>query len=179
MTAEQLIAEQKATLSTAYGLAGKSFESVQQLVELNLATTRSTLKEGTEFAKCAFTAQDMQVLLTHQAEALQSMAGKAAAYNRQVAEIVRATAGVFAKAAASKIDDTQSKVSAAMDQLGQNAPAGFEAPVYLVKSSIAAAHKAYESLQQAIQQASDLAQTNVETMTAQAARVTKTTSSKR
>ncbi|MEN9887911.1 MAG: hypothetical protein RL758_2489 [Pseudomonadota bacterium] len=178
-TVEQLVAEQKANVQAAYGLAGKSFEGVEQLVELNLAAARASLKESADFTKTALSAKDVQTLLAQQAEALQAMAGKATSYNRQVAEIVQATAGEFAQAAESKVNETQAKLAAVIENLGKNAPAGFETPVNLVKSSVAAANNAYESMQKAVKQATDLAQANVEAVTTQATSVTKTASKKR
>jgi phasin family protein len=178
-TVDQVIAEQKAALQTAYGLAGKSFDGVEKLVELNLAAARASLKEGAEYTKAALAAKDVQALMALQAAALQPAAEKAAAYNRQVAEIAQATAGAFAKVAEAQVAEAQAKFAAVVENAGANAPAGFETPVNLVKSSLASANNAYESVQKAIKQAADLAQANLEAVTAQTTSVVKSASKKR
>lgn len=178
-TVDQVIAEQKAALQTAYGLAGKSFDGVEKLVELNLAAARASLKEGADFTKAALSAKDVQSLLALQAAALQPAAEKAAAYNRQVAEIAQATAGVFAKAAEAQVAAAQAKFADLVDNAGANVPAGFETPVNLVKSSLASANNAYETVQKAMKQAADLAQANIDALTAQSTSVVKSASKKR
>lgn len=172
-TVDQLIAEQKASVQAAFGLAGKSFDKVEQLVELNLAAARASLKEGADFAKSALAAKDVQALLAVQTAALQPLAEKAASYNRQVGEIAQAAAGDFTKLAEAQVADAQAKFASLLDNLGQNAPAGFDTPVNLVKSSLAAANNAYESVQKAVKQATDLAQANMEAVTTQATAVAK------
>jgi phasin family protein len=178
-TVDQLIAEQKAALQTAYGLAGKSFDGVEKLAELNLAAARASLQEAADYTKSALGAKDVQALLALQAAAVQPLAEKAAAYNRQVAEIAQSTAGAFAKVAETQVAEAQAKFAALVDNVGQNAPAGFETPVSMMKSGIASANNAYESVQKAFKQAADLAQANLEAVTAQTTSVVKTASKKR
>ncbi|MFM2112412.1 MAG: hypothetical protein RLZZ271_1072 [Pseudomonadota bacterium] len=178
-TVDQLIAEQKATVQAAFGLAGKTFDGVEKLVELNLAAARASLKEGADQTKAALAAKDVQALLALQAAALQPMAEKSAAYGRQVGEIAQATAAEYTKAFEAQVAEAQSKFAALVENLGQNAPAGFETPVAVVKSSLAAATNAYDSVQKAVKQATDLAKSNMEAVTAQATGAVKTVSKKR
>src|SRR5664279_2271672 len=46
LTAEQVLASQKATIETLFGLTGKAFEGVEKLVELNLTATKAALSEA-------------------------------------------------------------------------------------------------------------------------------------
>jgi phasin family protein len=178
-TVDQLIAEQKANLQVAFGLAGKTFDGVEKLVELNLTAARASLKEGGEHAKAVLAAKDVQALLALQAAALQPVAEKSAAYGRHVSEIAQATAAEYTKAVEAQIAEAQTKFASLVDNVGQNAPAGFETPVAVVKSSLAAATNAYETVQKAVKQATDLAQANIEAVTAQTTGAVKTASKKR
>jgi phasin family protein len=179
LTVDQLIAEQKSNVQVAFGLAGKTFEGVEKFVELNLTAARASLTESSDYAKSVIAVKDVQQLLALQTAALQPLAEKAAAYNRHVADIAQATATEYAKVAEAQVAEVQAKFAALVENASQNAPAGFETPVALVKSAMAAATNGYESVQKAVKQATDLAQANIEAVTAQASGVAKTTSKKR
>ena len=51
LTAEQVIAAQKANIQTLFGLTGKAFEGVEKLVELNLQVAKAALGEVAETAQ--------------------------------------------------------------------------------------------------------------------------------
>lgn len=178
-TVDQLIAEQKANIQLAFGLAGKAFDGVEKLVELNMTAARASLKDGAEHAKATLAAKDVQALLALQTAALQPLAEKTAAYNRHVSDIAQAAAAEYTKVVEGQVAGLQAKFASVVDNLGQNAPAGFETPVSMMKSSIAAANNAYETVQKAVKQATDLAQANIEAVTTQATSVAKTASKKR
>jgi phasin family protein len=179
ITVDQLIAEQKSNVQVAFGLAGKTFEGVEKLVELNLTAARASLSESSDYAKSVISAKDVQQLLALQAAALQPLAEKAAAYNRHVADIAQATAAEYAKVVEAQAAEAQAKFAALVDNAAQNAPAGFETPVAIVKSAMAAASNSYESVQKAVKQATDLAQANIDAVTAQATGAVKSASKKR
>ena len=52
-----------------------------------------------------------------------------------------------------------------IDNAAQNAPAGSESAVAMMKGAVAAANNAFESVQKAVKQASDLAESNFNAMT--------------
>jgi phasin family protein len=179
LTVDQLIAEQKSNVQVAFGLAGKTFEGVEKLVELNLTAARASLSESSDYAKSVIVAKDVQELLALQTAALQPLAEKASAYNRHVTDIAQATAAEFAKVMEDQAAEAQAKFAALVDSASKNAPAGFETPVALVKSAMAAATNGYESVQKAVKQASDMAKANMEAVTAQATGAVKSASKKR
>jgi phasin family protein len=174
LTAEQMIAAQKANLETLSGLTAKAFEGVEKLVELNLAATRAALSESAQNAQAALSVKDAQQLLALQAGLVQPMAEKAAAYSRQLLEIAQGTGAVFTKAAEAQAADAQKQFAGLVDNASKNAPAGFESQVAVMKGAVAAANNAYESVQKAVKQAADVAQANVDAVTAQVAGATKT-----
>ena len=74
LTAEQLIAAQKANVETLFGLTNKAFEGVEKLVELNLQVAKTALGEAGDTARAALSVKDAQELLSLQASLLQPSA---------------------------------------------------------------------------------------------------------
>jgi len=165
LTAEQVLAAQKANVETLFGLTGKAFEGVEKLVELNLQVARTALGEAAETAKAALSIKDAQELLALQAGLLQPSAEKAAAYSRHVYEIAAATNAEVTKVAEAQLADAQKKLTGFVDSAVKNAPAGTENAVALVKSAMSAANNAYESVQKAAKQATEVAEANFQAIT--------------
>ena len=53
ITAEQVVAAQKANVETLFGLTSKAFEGVEKLVELNLQVAKAALGEAAETTRAA------------------------------------------------------------------------------------------------------------------------------
>ena len=139
LTPEQLVASQKANMETLYGLTAKAFEGMEKLVELNL-----------------------------QASMFQPLAEKAAAYSRHLYDIASGTSAEFSKAFEGKVAEGQAQFAALVDNAAKNAPAGSETAVAMMKSAVAAANNAFESVQKAVKQASDVAEANFNAVTTSA-----------
>ena len=122
LTAEQILAAQKANVQTLFGLTGKAFEGVEKLVELNLQVAKTALEEASETTAAALSVKDAQELLALQASMLQPTAEKAAAYGRHVYDIAAATNAEVAKAAEAQFAEAQQKFLAAGRQRRQERP---------------------------------------------------------
>jgi phasin family protein len=172
LTAEQLIAANKANVETLFGLTNKAFEGMEKLVELNLQVAKAALGEAAENTQAALSVKDAQELLSLQAALLQPSAEKAAAYSRHLYDIAATTNAEVTKIAEGQFADAQKKFMAAVDSAVKNAPAGTENAVSLVKSAIAAANNAYESAHKAAKQAADIAEANFQAVTSTAVKAT-------
>lgn len=179
LTAEQIVAAQKANLETLFGLTQKAFEGVEKLVELNVQVARASLTEAAEHAQAVMSVKDAQELLALQAGLLQPSAEKAAAYSRHVYDIAAATNAEVTKVAEGQIADAQKKFMAVVDTAVKNAPAGTENAVALVKSAVAAANNAFESVHKAAKQAADVAEANFQAVTNTAVKATQAAKPKR
>jgi phasin family protein len=168
LTAEQVLAAHKANVQTLFGLTGKAFEGVEKLVELNLAVAKTALEEASDATSAALSVKDAQELMSLQASYLQPAAEKVAAYGRHVYDITAATNAEVTKAAEVQLADTQKKFLSMVDTAAKNAPAGTENTVALVRSAVAAANNAFESVQKAAKQAADVADANFQAMTSTA-----------
>jgi phasin family protein len=168
ITAEQLVAAQKANLETLFGLTTKAFEGVEKLVELNLQVAKTALEEVSETTKSALSVKDAQELIALQAGLLQPAAEKAAAYGRHLYDIASSTSAEVGKVTESKFAEAQSKLMSVVDTAVKNAPAGSENAVALMKSAVAAASNAFESVQKAAKQAADVAEANFQAVSTSA-----------
>ena len=168
LTAEQILASHKANIETLFGLTTKAFEGVEKLVELNLQVAKATLAESAENTKAALAVKDVQELLALQASLLQPSAEKAMAYSRHLYDIASGTSAEFGKAFESQAADAQKKFVGLVDNAAKNAPAGSETAVAVVKSAVAAANNALESIQKSVKQATELAESNFNAVATQA-----------
>jgi len=177
LTADQLIAAQKANLETLFGLTTKAFEGVEKIVELNLTASKAALGEAAGTAQAALEVKDVQEFLALQASLMQPMAEKAAAYSRHLYEIAQGTGAEFGKAFEAKAGEAQQTFVSLVDSASKNAPAGSETAVAVLKSAVAAANNAFESVQKAVKQASDVAEANFNAVSASAVSAAKSTAS--
>jgi phasin family protein len=179
MTVEQVLASQKANVETLLGLTSKAFEGVEKIVELNLTASKAALAESGEHAKALLSVKDAQELLALQSGLLQPLAEKTAAYSRHLYEIATGATGEFTKAFEGQAAQAQQKFAGFVDSAAKNAPAGSETAVAVLKSTVAAATNALESVQKAVKQATDVAEANFNAVANSAANVAKPASKKR
>ena len=177
MTVEQIAAANKANMETLFGLTSKAIESVEKIVELNMAATKAAFNDVTETAQAALGAKDVQELLAVQARMMQPLAEKTASYGRHLYEITANSTAELGKVMEAQTQETQRKMGSLVDNMGKNAPAGSEASVAMMKNMVSAANTAFDSVQKAVKQASDMAQNNFNTITSTAAAAAKTSRS--
>jgi phasin family protein len=170
LTAEQVLASQKASLETLFGLTQKAFEGVEKLVELNVQASKAALSESANHTQAMLSVKDAQELMALQAGLMQPLADKAAAYSRHLYDIANGTTAEFSKAVETQTAEMQSKFAGMVDNATQNAPAGSETAVAVMKNAVAAANHAYETVQKAVKQASEMAEANLNSVTSTAAK---------
>ena len=173
LTAEQIVAAQKANVETLFGLTAKAFEGAEKLIELNVTASRAALAEAAGTTQAMLSVKDAQELLALQAGLLQPAAEKAASYGRLVYEIAAETGAEVGRVAEATAADAQAKFMSVVDNAVKNAPAGTENAVALVKSAVAAANNAFESVQKAGKQAAEVADANFQAMSSSAVRAAK------
>ena len=148
-------------------LTGKAFESVEKLVELNLTAVKSSMEESTANAKQLLTAKDPQEFIALTSAQAKPSAEKAIAYSRHVASIASTAQAEFTRAAEAQIAETSRKVTALVDDVSKNAPAGSENVVSMMKSVISNANAGFEQLSKTTKQAVQTMEANVTSATAQ------------
>ena len=73
----------------------------------------------------------------------------------------------------------QKQFTSLVENAAKNAPAGSETAVAVMKSAVAAANNAYESVQKAVKQASEVAEANFNAVASTAVNASKTTTAKK
>ncbi len=168
MTAEQIVASHKANVETLFGLTAKAFEGVEKMVELNLSVAKAALDESSNNTQAALSVKDAQELLAMQANLFQPLAEKTAAYSRHLYDIASGTGGEFTKAFEAQTAAAQKQFAALVDSAAANAPAGSEQAVAMMKGAMTTANTAFESVQKAVKQATDMAESSLAAVSAAA-----------
>jgi len=179
LTAEQIMASHKANIETMFGLTHKAFEGIEKLVELNMQATKAALAETANHAQAVMGAKDAQEFMALQASMVQPLAEKTAAYSRHLYDIASAAGADLGKTIEGQAAEAQQKLAGMIDSAAKNAPAGSETTVAVMKTAVAAANNAFESMQKAVKQASDMAEANFNTVATSAVNASKTVSKKR
>ncbi len=179
LTAEQIMASHKATVETLFGLTNKAFEGVEKLVELNVTASKAALAEAADTTQAVMGVKDAQELMALQASLFQPLAEKTAAYSRHLYDIASGAGAEFSKAFEAKAAESQKAFVGLVDSAAKNAPAGSETAVAVMKSAVAAANNAFESVQKAVKQATDVAEANFNAVASTAVNATKAPAKKR
>jgi len=160
-TPDQFASSNKANVETVLTLANTAFASAERLAALNLNTARSILEDSVASAKALLAVKDVQSLVALQSTLGQPAAEKAVAYSRSIYEIATQTQEEIAKIVESQFAEANKNVTSALDKAAKNAPAGSDVAVAAVKSAIAAANSAYDSMTKAAKQVAEITEANV------------------
>lgn len=160
-TPEQFAATSKANIEVVLTLANTAFANTERLAALNLNTARSMLEDGVTNAKALLAVKDVQELISLQAAIAQPMLEKAVAYSRNVYEITAQTQEEISKVIEGQMAEANKNVAAALEKAAKSAPAGSDVAVAAVKSAIAAANSAYDSMSKAAKQVAEITEANV------------------
>jgi phasin family protein len=161
VTTEQFASANKANVETLLTIANTAFASAERLAALNLNTARAILEDSVANAKALLAVKDVQQLVAMQATLAQPAVEKAVAYSRSVYEIATQTQEELSKVVEGQFSEMNKNVASALDKAAKNAPAGSDVAVAAVKSAIAAANSAYDSMTKAAKQVAEIAEANV------------------
>lgn len=160
-TPEQLSSANKANVESLLTVANTAFASAERIAALNLNTARTLLEDSVANAKSLLAAKDAQELMSIQTALAQPVLDKAIAYSRSLYEIATQTQEEFGKIFESQFAEVNKNVATALDKAAKNAPAGSDVAVAAVKSAIAAANSAYDTMTKAAKQVAEIAEANV------------------
>jgi len=161
----QIYANQKASLDKFLAVQGTFFDGFEKLVDLNLKVIKASLEEVAQKSQEAIEVKDVQDAVAFTTNLVQPSAEKALAYSKHVYDIVSGVQTSLSQLTEEQIAQGQQQVSDAIDQFSKNAPSGSEGAVALMKSSLATATSAYESVSKAAKQASQTAESNISAAT--------------
>lgn len=160
-TPEQFTNASKANIEALLTIANAAFASAERLAALNLNTARTLLEDTISNTKALLGAKDAQELINLQSTLSQPLVEKAVAYNRSVYEIASQSQEEVSKLFEAQIAELNKNLAATLDKAAKSAPAGSDVAVAAVKSAIAAANSAYDSVSKAAKQVAEIAEANV------------------
>jgi phasin family protein len=157
---EQVSASGKAGVESLLGLANAQFAACERLWALNLDATKSLFEDSVNYARAVMGAKDAQEMVNLSAAAAQPALEKALAYSRKVYEVSTQTQGEVTKLVEAQAAEMNKNMVSLLDKFAKNAPAGSDVAVAAVKSALAAANTAYDSLSKVAKQANEIAEAN-------------------
>jgi len=161
----------EAQVSYLATLTAKAFESTEKVVDLNLNAAKASMEESTVIARQLLASKDLQEFLSLAAALPQPTAAKAMAYSRHLANIASDTQAEFTRVTEERLAETGRKFSALFDAAANNAPAGSETAIAMMKSALANASAGYEQFTKTTKQAGEVIEANVSNVVNQASQV--------
>lgn len=158
---QHVLARQKSAIQTLVAAQTAVFGGFEKLVDLNLKVVKATLDEVAQKSQQAVNLKDAQDAASFTSGLVQPSAEKALAYGKHVYDIINTVQADLAKLAEEQIAEGQQQLQEAVEQFSKNAPSGSESAVALIKSSLATANSAYDSLTKAAKQAAEVAESNL------------------
>ena len=160
VTPEQIAATNKAGVEAFLGLAHSQFAAFERMSALSFNATKAAFEDGMNHTKALMNAKDVQEFVNINATHAQPALEKAIAYSRSVYQVASQTQGELAKMVEAQAAEFNKSVVGLVDNLSKNAPAGSDVAVAAVKSALAAANSAYDSLTKVAKQATEIAEAN-------------------
>lgn len=161
VTPEQIAASNKANVDAVLTVAAAQFAAFEKLANLQAAAVKSAFEESLANTRALVGAKDVQEFVTLQQSFAQPAVEKAVAFSKSVYEVATETNGELSKLAESRISDWNQNFVSVLDKASKNAPAGSDVAVAAVKSMLAAANSAYDSMNKVAKQATEIAEANV------------------
>ncbi|MBS1199011.1 MAG: phasin family protein [Proteobacteria bacterium] len=158
---EQFASANKAAVDSMLSLANTALASAERIAALNLNTARSVLEDSVSGTKALMGAKDAQEAIAIQTNLAQPNVEKAVAYSRSIYEIAAQNQEEMTKMLEAQFGDFQKQIADMLDKAAKSAPAGSDVAVAAVKSAIAAATSAFDNMNKAAKQVSEIAEANV------------------
>lgn len=140
-------------ITTFNMLTSKTVESVEQVLALNMATSKAALEDSQVTAKQFADIKDPQAMLALASAKMQPSAAAATVYNSQLTEIITEIKTDFTNAADAHIAEAKNNLTALIHDVTKNVPPGSENAVAIVKVAIQNAFTGYEQVTKATKQA--------------------------
>lgn len=161
---EQLAAAAKAHFETQYKLLNtlttKAFEGMEQIIELNVDTAKTSVQDANAAAGELTAAKDPQELAAAASGRLQPNAEKMLDYQRRLAEIGESVYSGFTRAAEEQIAESRQKLAALVAEAEKNAPPGSENAIAVMKTILSNADASYEQMVNSTRQAIETLRNN-------------------
>jgi phasin family protein len=165
---DQVTALNKTQLESVLKLAELASDNFDKLADLQLKAVKNAYAEGLKSLRQLTSVKDVNELASVSSLAAQPAWDKAAAYARGVYETVASAQAQFAGVMEQQLAEVNKAVALTVDSALKSAPAGSEAAIAALKSTLQSTNAVYESVVKAAKQMSAVAEANVATFAAEA-----------
>ncbi|CAB3808744.1 TIGR01841 family phasin [Paraburkholderia fynbosensis] len=159
-TNTQIDGMQHDSVAAAFSLAQRAFQCFEELVDLNQQMVKTALAENQKAWLTAMSAQAPVELWSYQTQTARSLSDKALSYNHQLLGLATHTQAEWMKFTKAHFEQHNSRLQALVDGVASHAPAGSDAAVTILKSTVSSAGVAYDTVLKATAQAIAMAQRN-------------------
>lgn len=160
-TLERFAAICRENVETGISCANTAFSGAERLCALNMNAVRGILEDVAANVTTMLAAKDPRDVVALQVSLAQPALEKVVAYSRSVFQVVSHTNDEIGKFVESRVADFQKDVASVLTNAAKNAPVGNDVALSVVKSAIAAATTAYDSLAKAAKEVAELTANNV------------------
>jgi phasin family protein len=151
----------RSSVEAAARLTRISLDSVERTLTIQLEYTKGALAQATLTARAVSQAQDVEQLLKVRSRLAENAVENFVGYSRSLYEVASDAQSELSKLAEERLATYQNAVIEAVDQASKTAPGSGDVAVAAVKSSMAAATAAFDSLNKAARQVASYADAGV------------------
>ena len=155
VTPDQVVATNKAGVEALIGLAHTQFAAFERLSALTFNATKSAFEDSVAHTKALLNAKDVQEFMNVNAAVAQPALEKVIAYSRNVYDVATQSQTEVTKMVESQAGELNKSVVSMLDKAAKNAPGGSDVAIAAVKSALAAANSAYDSMTKVAKQATE------------------------
>lgn len=160
-TPDPILSMNKANLAAAINVVNIALGGAERLAQLNLQAARTLLEESAKNAKAIASATSLQDLVALQSNLTDPNVEKAVSYSRHLYQVASETQAAVSKVVEERVSEINSTLVDELEKIAKTAPAGSEAMVSMLKSGVAAANNAYDTLSKAAKQVVEVTEANV------------------
>ena len=161
VTPEQIQAANKANVEAFLAMANAQFAALEKLANLQASAVKNAFEDSIANTRALLGAKDVQEFVSLQNSFAQPAVEKAIAYSKSVYEVAAGANAELSKVAERRVTEWNENFASLLDKVSKNAPAGSDVAVAAVKSMLAAANSAYDSMNKVARQATEIAEANV------------------
>lgn len=170
---EQFAELNTASVDQALRLAQVAFDNAERLFKLQLDVTKAALEDNVKNTKALAEVKDFQDFISLRTKLAETGVEKAMGYSRSVYEVASEAQAEVSKLVEEGLAAYTKNIATFVDKATKNAPAGSDAAVSALKSTVAATTAAIDTLTKASKQVASFADASVKAATQATATVTK------
>jgi phasin family protein len=159
--ANHFVPVQRQSLESAQAIALASFAGFERLTQLNVQAAKASVEESVQRSMSLLETRDVKALAETVTEFAQPSRDKFAAYAKHVYEIASETGAEIAKVVETQFSEGNRQLTASIEAMTKNSPAGSEGIVTLVKSAVTAANATWDQVNKASRQMVEMTEANV------------------